>query len=577
MSRQQENTSKTERLIKYIQELSKLKTKPIRDVQKYPYVVWLSDILKVKEWLCDIEGVDKPWLKVKSLSKPEIPREIQEYINTPCEDIKDPQIRKTCEDYTKLLEHWQWTQKIYSTLHEIYQENFKQQEKYELMLGFGLLKWWSKKSNAFYRRHIITIKVFMDYNFRSREITIEKEDLDGKIKVETDFIMPEDLPSGFSKFTDSFYQKLRSLGFNKDLIVDYLKEFVHMLHPDGSFNDGFDPDLEAYSEIPIIKLAPALILRDRSIGAFYDFLRYLEASPYSPILCEFAEEETEHDVKDRDSSSSDEELYFPELYFPKPYNEEQKRIIYKLNSSKVVLVQGPPGTGKSHTIANLICHFLANGKKMLITSKSPRALSVLKNMLPESLRFLCVSILGEGREEIRELEASVEGILRELDNLEQTNLSQSIQEKEKQLKDIKSEEVKYKEKFIETLKTNNQDILLNSYYKGKPYRIAQLVKADKEKFAWFEDKVSEPYPFSDIDFENLLRLLRYFSKEEVLSKLKYPIPATEKLIKDTEIKEIFSQEKDISKRLEELEQNSLLLPMDVLEKVDINKLNDLLI
>jgi putative protein kinase ArgK-like GTPase of G3E family len=42
-------------------------------------------------------------------------------------------------------------------------------------------------------------------------------------------------------------------------------------------------------------------------------------------------------------------------------------------------VQGPPGTGKSHTIANLICHLLATGNKVLVTAQTKRALEVLKS------------------------------------------------------------------------------------------------------------------------------------------------------------------------------------------------------
>ena len=75
-----------------------------------------------------------------------------------------------------------------------------------------------------------------------------------------------------------------------------------------------------------------------------------------------------------------------EIYFPKPFNEEQRRIIEKIRSSNGVLVQGPPGTGKSHTIANLICHLLAMGKRILITAKTPRALKVLEGHVPAKMK-----------------------------------------------------------------------------------------------------------------------------------------------------------------------------------------------
>jgi len=76
------------------------------------------------------------------------------------------------------------------------------------------------------------------------------------------------------------------------------------------------------------------------------------------------------------------------LYFPLATNEEQRQIIHKLNASSSVVVKGPPGTGKSHTIANLMCHLLASGERVLITAHAPKALTVLREMLPEEMRDL---------------------------------------------------------------------------------------------------------------------------------------------------------------------------------------------
>ena len=58
-----------------------------------------------------------------------------------------------------------------------------------------------------------------------------------------------------------------------------------------------------------------------------------------------------------------------ELYFPLPYNDEQVTIVQRLEHAPGVCVQGPPGTGKTHTIANIICHYLATGRRVLVTSR----------------------------------------------------------------------------------------------------------------------------------------------------------------------------------------------------------------
>jgi len=96
-----------------------------------------------------------------------------------------------------------------------------------------------------------------------------------------------------------------------------------------------------------------------------------------------------------------------DILLVKSANVEQIGIARKLEESSAVVVQGPPGTGKTHTIANLLGHFLARGNRVLVTSPTPKALRILKDMLPEGIRNLCVSLQGDS---YRDLERSVEGI-----------------------------------------------------------------------------------------------------------------------------------------------------------------------
>jgi len=93
-----------------------------------------------------------------------------------------------------------------------------------------------------------------------------------------------------------------------------------------------------------------------------------------------------------------------ELYFPKPFNEAQVAIIDQLEQSDGVVVQGPPGTGKTHTIANIICHYLATGRTVLVTSKGEPALDVLREQIPEELRNLTISLLTNERLGLKQLE-----------------------------------------------------------------------------------------------------------------------------------------------------------------------------
>ena len=99
------------------------------------------------------------------------------------------------------------------------------------------------------------------------------------------------------------------------------------------------------------------------------------------------------------------------LLLSKPANEAQERILTQIEKQDTVVVQGPPGTGKTHTIANMLGHFLAQGKRVLVVSHSSKALRVLRGQLPEPLQPLCVSLLDSDKESRDELEQSVRGIM----------------------------------------------------------------------------------------------------------------------------------------------------------------------
>lgn len=115
-----------------------------------------------------------------------------------------------------------------------------------------------------------------------------------------------------------------------------------------------------------------------------------------------------------------------ELYFPLPFNDEQVRIVQLLEHAPGVVVQGPPGTGKTHTIANIICHYLALGRRVLVTSMKDPALAVLRDKLPPAVRPLAISLLTSEREGMKQFEHAVQRIAEEVQRLDPAATSQRI-------------------------------------------------------------------------------------------------------------------------------------------------------
>lgn len=115
-----------------------------------------------------------------------------------------------------------------------------------------------------------------------------------------------------------------------------------------------------------------------------------------------------------------------ELFFTKPYNDEQVSVIQRLEVSDGVVVQGPPGTGKTHTIANVICHYLARGKKVLVTAKGDAALAVLREHIPPAIRPLAVALLTDEKDGMRQFEDAVQTIANTIARVNPRDLERDV-------------------------------------------------------------------------------------------------------------------------------------------------------
>jgi hypothetical protein len=115
-----------------------------------------------------------------------------------------------------------------------------------------------------------------------------------------------------------------------------------------------------------------------------------------------------------------------DLFFPKPFNREQVEVIQRLSVRPGVVVQGPPGTGKTHTIANIISHYLALGKRVLVTSQKAAALKVLRHQLPPAVRPLAVSLLESDRDGLKQFQDSVDIIAERLQRIRPAEATREI-------------------------------------------------------------------------------------------------------------------------------------------------------
>lgn len=175
-----------------------------------------------------------------------------------------------------------------------------------------------------------------------------------------------------------------------------------------------------------------------------------------------------------------------ELYFPMPYNDEQVQIVQMLQAHDGVVVQGPPGTGKTHTIANVICHYLALGKRVLVTSMKDPALSVLQEKLPESIRPLAISLLTSEAEGMKQFEFAINKIASEVTRIDRSAYRREIQQLDGRIDSLHALIAQTDQQISSWARLNLELVQLDDESLS-PLEAAREVAQHWNEVAWFPD------------------------------------------------------------------------------------------
>jgi len=280
---------------------------------------------------------------------------------------------------------------------------------------------------------------------------------------------------------------------------------------------------------PAIFNAPVIFVRERTRRLWVDdarkvaeaiykgseippFIRSLVADPHTSELPD-PEQYTDHSGSDEDDG---------EHLLPLEYNNQQEEIVKKLRKRFGVLVQGPPGTGKSHTIANIISSSLARGKRVLVTTQTENALRVLRDYIPEQIRSLCVSHLGNDTESKKQLNEAVDALGKHLSEKNSLVVEKKIDQLKKDLRFIREEQARLQSQIKEWVEIDSRTINIA----GDTISTLQAAKECSEREAdhsWFPDRISpetEP-PLNEEELHEMCRLLKEISFQDRRSCLQY--------------------------------------------------------
>jgi AAA domain len=173
----------------------------------------------------------------------------------------------------------------------------------------------------------------------------------------------------------------------------------------------------------------------------------------------------------------------PDILFSKPANREQYEIATRLAKGKAVLVQGPPGTGKTHTIANLLGYLLAQGKTVLVTAHTTKALRVLRDQVDKALQPLCLSVLGRDSESQTQMKEAAQEIANRLSSSDAATLRKRAALFREQRRKLLDTGTALRRQLRDARFSEVEEIVIGG--EGlSPIEVAKRVKSDAQRDGW---------------------------------------------------------------------------------------------
>src|SRR5215831_5164834 len=435
--------------------------------------------------------------------------------------------------WAPLRDEWARTEKparqamrLFEIFYSLYGRIDREAERVELVLGDGILSWQRPEGGIFHP--IVLQRLQLQFDASVPEFTLSE----AEYPVELYSALFQSMADVDGRAIGRCREEIEQGGFHplyNGTTSNFLKRMVVQLSPRGEFIEQSAPRGEQSD--PSIGRDPVVFLRARTLGyaaaieGILADVRSREDLPWS-LLNIVGEESPIPDAEPADSESSENVASENgvDVLLSKPANPEQVRIARQLEEHGGVLVQGPPGTGKTHTIGNLIGHLLAQGKSVLVTSHTTKALRMVRHHIVPELRPLCVSVLESDLDSRKQLESAVGSIAERLSRADAKALELEGKKFEAQRHDLLKKLEELRNQLSEARADEYREVALGEKH-WSPADAARKVAQEKEFYGWVPGPVAAvaPLPLSGGELTDLYRTNVSLSAEDEAA-LSGPLP-----------------------------------------------------
>lgn len=448
----------------------------------------------VRPWVDEYESPDSP-PSLRSERITEGPADQNGYAEVLTDRLaENPAVTTAFEEWLPSWQQWADVERsaapvrdLYGRLFSVHVQSMNQPEELELVLGVAALGW-KPDEKGDVRRHLLTAPAAVDFDDTDGRLSVVPTEAMDTLSVELDMLDPALVKDAqrLSEIRD-VARELDTSPLDRDEVSLLGRRLVHSLDPDGKYEDDDAPP--SAREDAVVTYAPALILRRRSrqnlIHVFEDIVAQLrEAGEVPEGLCPLVDPNHVPDPGlEWDGTGGALIDIGDETFLPLPVNDRQLQVIRRVDTTAQTLVQGPPGTGKTHTAAALIAHLLAQGKRVLVTAQTDRALKEVRGKLPEPIQPLSVAVVGAAREDMADLKVAVERIAVASAEHDDASRQRELDRHLEAIDSLRSERASVHRRLIEARESETRTYE-RPEITGTLAAIAQRYEAESERFAW---------------------------------------------------------------------------------------------
>ncbi|WP_367130326.1 AAA domain-containing protein [Saccharothrix sp. HUAS TT1] len=527
------------RLFQFLARSQQLKSNPPRTTDSYDSVLWLGQLpehpairsahredapepgaaLLAVERVAHREPPEpeaelKPWLDGQ-WDDPSAPPRLRESIGeeerrTALEDV--PDIRDAHVEWAARWSEWaeqeradQPARNVYNDLFSAYVTAAGHAEELELVIGVGCLSW-SPPGHHVVRRHLATVPAVIHFDDGTGRLTLQQAEVADGLNVELDMLDPGRVanPQHVVQIRNEA-REVTAAVLDRDAVGTVLRRLVHALDGDAAYLAEDDPQKPGAHAVAAF--APAVILRRRSRQGIVDILDSVAGQigefgvvpdGLLPLV-----DPNHRPTAERSPEPGALVDLDADLFLPLPVNDRQLRVLTQVDAKAQVLVQGPPGTGKTHTVAALLSHLLAQGKRVLVTAHTDRALKEVRAKLPEAIAPLAVSVVGSSRSDLADLKVAVERISHVAGEYDAEGARRAVGDHIAAIEDLRLRRAGLYRRLLDA---RGEEVTGHEVgdYRGTLAAIAQRVEAERDRLGWVVDLVDvtgvvpSPVPASEI-------------------------------------------------------------------------------